>query len=93
MKLNLAGKSLLLFGLSIVFLIALTLFESALTGTSLGMERLITFLLLILPSGAGAMLGVMSLFRKEGRALIAFLAIMLNTLFALFHLTILLFAG
>lgn len=93
MKLNLAGKSLLLFGLSVVFLIALTLFEPALAGVSLGVERLITFMVLVLPSGAGAVFGVMSLFRKEGRALIAVLAILLNILFALFHLTVLLFAG
>ncbi len=93
MKLSLAGSSLLLLGLSIVLLVALTLFESALVGLSLGAERLVTFLGLVLPAGIGAVLGVLSLVRKEERAGLAVTGMVLNTLFALFHLTILLFAG
>ena len=93
MKLNLAGRSLFLFGLSIVLLIAFTLFESALAGMSLGMERLITFLLLVLPAGVGSVLGVMSLLRKEGRVWLGVTGVVLNSLFAFFHLMIVLFAG
>ena len=93
MKLGLAGKSLLMFGASIVLLVALTLFESALTGMSPGVERLVTFLALVLPSGTGSVLGTISLMRREGQAWLAVPGVVLNTLFALFHLMIVLFAG
>jgi len=93
MKVSLTGGSLLLFGLSVILLIALTLFESALAGLSIGTERIITFLLLVLPAGVGAVLGVVSLTRKEGRAWLAIAGILFNTLFALFHFMIILFAG
>lgn len=93
MKGNLARVSLFLFGLSVLLLVVLTGFEAALTGMPLGTERLVTFLLLVLPAAAGAGLGVLSLARAEGRVWMAVAGIVLNTLFALFHLTILLFAG
>lgn len=93
MKLDLAGKSLLLLGVSVVFLIALTLFESALAGVSLNGERAITFLLLVLPAVVGVLYGVMSLIRKEGKVWLAVVGALLNALFALFHLAIILFAG
>jgi len=93
MKLSLAGRSLLLFGLSIALLVARTLFESALAGMPPGAERLVTFLLLVLPAAIGTVLGVMSLVRKEGRAWLAVTGMALNALFALFHIIILLFAG
>ena len=93
MKLTLAGKSLLLFGVSIVLLVVFTVFESALAQTSIGVERLITFLLFVLPSGAGAVLGGMSLIRREGQVLLAITGIILNGLFALFHLLIVMVAG
>ena len=93
MKRSLVTWSFLLFGLSIILLVALTVFETALTGTSLATERVITFLLLILPAGLGTMLGVMSLLRNEGRAWLAISAVILNALFALFHVIIVLFAG
>ena len=93
MKMSLAGGSLLLFGLSVVLLSALTLFESAPAGRSLVAERMITFLLLVLPAGVGAVLAVMSVARKEGRAWLARTGFILNTFFALFHFMIVLFAG
>jgi hypothetical protein len=93
MKPGLAGKSLLLLGLSVVILVALTLFESALAGMSLGTERLVTFLALVLPSGAGSVLGTISLMRREGQTWLAVTGVVLNTLFALFHLMLVLFAG
>ena len=93
MKLDLAGKSLLLFGISLLLLIGLTLFETALAGMSPGLERAVTFLLLVLPATAGSVLGVMSLTRKDGRAWLAITGVVLNAIFALFHLAIILFAG
>jgi hypothetical protein len=93
MKLSLAGSSLLWLCLSILILVVLTVFESALVGMSPNVERLITFLALVLPAGAGSVLGVMSLARREGRAWMAVAGAVLNTLFALFHLMIVLFAG
>jgi hypothetical protein len=92
-KRNLAGGSLLLFGLSVLLLVALTLFESALAGMVPGTERVVTLLLLVLPAAVGAALGVLSLARAEGRVWMAVAGIVLNTLFALFHLMIILFAG
>ena len=93
MKRNLASGSLLLFGLSILLLGTLTAFEPALRGMSLPAERLVTFLLLVLPAGVGLVLGLLSLFRKEGRTWLAIAGILLNGLFGLFHSLILLFAG
>jgi hypothetical protein len=90
---KLISASLTLFLLSVVFLGAVTLFESALVGISTGAERLLTFLLLVLPAGTGSVLGVMSLVRREGRAWLGVTLVVLNTLFALFHLLIVLFAG
>lgn len=43
--------------------------------------------------GFGAALGVMSLVRREGRMLLAITGVALNTLSALFHLLIVVFAG
>jgi hypothetical protein len=93
MKLSLSVGSLLLFGLAVVLLVTLTLFESALLGISPDAERIISLLGLVLPAAIGAALGVMSLARREGRAGLAVLGIVLNTLFALFHLMLILFAG
>ena len=93
MKPSLATVSLLLFGLSMLFLVAWTVSESAFVGLSAIAERMITFALLVLPAGIGAVLGVMSLRQREGKAGLAITGIVLNTLFALFHLLIVLFAG
>jgi len=93
MKRDLALGSLFLLALSILFLVALTVFESALVGMAPGTERLVTLSLLVLPAVIGAVLGTLSLVRKEGRAALAITGIVLNTLFALFHLMLVLFAG
>ena len=93
MKPGLALGSLFLFGLSILFFVGLTVFESALVGMAPGTERWVTLFLLILPGVIGAVLGVLSLVRKEGPAGLAITGIVLNTLFALFHLMLVLFAG
>ena len=93
MKPGLALGSLFLLALSILFLVALTMFESALVRMAPGAERLVTLSLLVLPAVIGAVLGVLSLVRREGRAGLAITGIVLNTLFALFHLALVLFAG
>ena len=81
MKRTLATSSLLLFG------------ESAFVGMSTAAERIATLSMLVLPAGIGAVLGVMSLMHKEGRRGLAITGIVLNSLFALFHLALVLFAG
>jgi hypothetical protein len=93
MKRSLASISLILFGVSIVFLVAWTAFESALPGMSTATEQIITVVLLILPAGIGAVVGTMSLMYREGKTGLAITGIILNTLFAIFHLLIVLFAG
>jgi hypothetical protein len=82
-----------LFGASVILLLLLTLSESVLTGMSIGMERLVTFLLLVLPAGAGSALGVLGLTRRQGPLWLAWAGTILNGLFALFHMMIVLFAG
>jgi hypothetical protein len=93
MKRNLVSASLILFGLSVVFLVGWTLSESAFAGMSTLAERIVTFSMLVLPAGIGAILGVMSLIYREGRTGLAVTGILLNALFALFHLMIVLIAG
>ena len=93
MKLNLSTGSLLLFGVAIFLWLLLTLFESALVGMSLQGERLITLLGLVLPAAIGTTMGLVSLIRKEGRGWLAIVGVLLNAVFALFHLMIVLFAG
>ena len=93
MKLSLAAGSWLLLGVSILFLIALTVFESALLGISPAAERILSLLGLVLPPVIGASLGILSLLRREGRVGLAVTGIVLNSLFALFQLAVILFAG
>ena len=93
MKLSLGIKSLSLFLVSVLFLILLTVFESSLTGLSLTAERIISLLLLVLPAMIGIVFGIMSIFRKESGRWIGILGILLNALFALFHLFLLSIAG
>lgn len=93
MKPRLAAISLILFALSVALWIMLTLFESSLLGMPPLVERLITLVGLVLPAAIGAVLGVTSLIRQEGRPWLALLGILLNTLFAAFHLMVVLFAG
>ena len=50
-------------------------------------------MLFVLPAGIGALIGVMSLVYREGKTGLAITGIVLNALFALFHLMIVLFAG
>jgi hypothetical protein len=93
MKLSLVAVSWASFGVALLFLIVLTLFESTLLGISPRVERLISLIGLVLPAVIGAALGVLSLRRREGRTGVAITGIMVNTLFSLFHLAVILFAG
>lgn len=93
MKMSLGAKSLAFFGLSVLFLVLLTLFESLLSGMSLTAERVISALLLVLPGVIGIVLGILSLSRKELRVWVAILGVILNALFVLFQTAVLFFAG
>jgi hypothetical protein len=93
MNLSLAAKSLSFFLLSVLFLVLLTLFEGSLTGISLTTERILSLLLLVAPALVGIVLGVLSRIRKEPRAWLGILGVLLNTLFALVHGFLLAFAG
>jgi len=93
MNLSLGVKSILLFVLSIVFLVLLTLFETALVGLTITTERIISLLLLVLPGLIGVVYGVLGIVRKESRVWVAYLGVVLNALFALFQLLVISFAG
>ena len=93
MKFRLGAASLLLFVLSLVFLLILTLFEPLLSGLSLYVERIISVVLLIVPGLIGLILGGMSLRREELPRWVAILGIFLNRLFTLFHICVLSLAG
>ena len=93
MNLSFGVKSVMLFVLSVVCLVLLTLFEAFLTGLSNSTERVVSFLLLVFPGVIGVILGVMGITRNESKPWVAYLGILLNTLFALFHLLVLSFAG
>ena len=92
-KLSHGAISLTLFALSVIFLILLTLFESSLADLSLNVEKILSGLLLILPGILGILFGISSLVRKEDKRWIAVIGIVLNALFALFHIFVLAFAG
>ena len=93
MNLSLGVKSILLFVLSIVFLVLLTLFETALVGLTITTERIISLLLLVLPGIVGVVYGFLGIVRKESKVWVAYLGILLNALFALFQLLVISFAG
>jgi len=86
-------KSIILLAVSIIALLLLSAFESAFSGLSTYMERIISFILLVLPGIAGVVFGVLSLVKKEPQKWIAILGVVLNGLFAMFMLFVLAFAG
>jgi hypothetical protein len=93
MKLSLAAASLILFTISLLILVLLTTFESSLPKMSLDVERAISALFLLLPVLIGLALGILSLFRRDGKRGLAVLGLLLNGLFACFHAFLLSFAG
>ena len=93
MKLSLGAKSMSFFGLSVVLLFLLTLFDSTLSSLSMSAERVIGLLLLVLPGIIGIVFGVMGILRKESKMWMAFLGVLLNAIFALFQLFVISFAG
>jgi hypothetical protein len=56
-------------------------------------ERLLSLLLLVFPGVIGTVFGILSLIRKELKPWMAVLGILLNALFALFHIFVISFAG
>jgi len=93
MKWTLGAKSMIFFGLSLMFLILLTVFETSLAGLSLTTERIVSFLLLVIPAAIGIVFGILSITRGETPRWLGFLGVLLNAVFALFHLFLLSFAG
>jgi hypothetical protein len=93
MNLSLGAKSIALFGLSVLFLVLLTIFESLLSGMSLAAEKAISILLLVLPGVIGVAFGILGIIRKESRLWMAILGILLNAFFALFHIFVISFTG
>lgn len=90
---SLGMKSLALFAVSLLFLFLVTLFESSLSILSITAERILSFLLLVVPAVIGMVFGVMGLRAREDMPWMSVLGIMLNALFALFHVFVLSFAG
>lgn len=88
-----AARSLLMFMVSVVFFVLLTVFESSLAGLPVTGERLITGLLLVLPGIIGVIFGILSLLQREDHRWRGFTGILLNGLFAVFHIFLLGFAG
>ncbi len=93
MKFSSGAKSLSLFVLSMVSLLLLTLFENSLSSLSVTAERMLSFLLLVLPGLIGVVFGVMGVVRKESKVWMAYVGILLNALFVLFYVFLLSFAG
>jgi len=93
MRLSLGAKSLVLFVISLLSLMLLTLFESSLTDLSPAVERVISVLFFVLPGVIGIVFGIMSILRNETKRWMAYLGILLNALFALFHIFVLSFSG
>ena len=93
MKMNLGAKSLGLFGLSVLFLILLTLFESLLRNLSITGERILSFILLVVPALVGLVFGIMGARSRDPNLWLSILGILLNALFALFFIFLLSFAG
>lgn len=90
---SLGAKSLALFAMSVMFLFLLTQFESSLSNLSTTAERILSFLLLVVPAIIGVVFGVRGVRAKENRLWMSVLGITLNALFALFHVFVLSFAG
>jgi len=93
MNMGLGAKSLALFAISVLFLILITLFEASLSGMSLTAEKILSALLLVVPALIGTVLGVLAINRKEPNRWMAISGILLNTLFALFQIFVISFAG
>ena len=93
MKPSLGYQSLLWFLASLIILVLLTSFEGSLTGLSLATERLLTVILLIVPGLIGATLGAVGFKRRTKPLWAAFLGLVLNGLFVIFHLLLLSFVG
>ena len=93
MNMGLGAKSLALFALSVLFLILITLFEASLSGMSLTAEKILSALLLVVPAVIGIVLGMLAINRKEPNRWMAISGILLNTLFALFQIFVISFAG
>lgn len=93
MKSSFAYRSIAFFIISLGLLALLTVFEASLINLSTAAERIVSALLLVLPAVIGVLMGILSLSHKEAKRRLAVLGIALNSIFALFHVLVLSFAG
>jgi hypothetical protein len=93
MRFSYGAKSIMLFLFSVGAFLLLTLFESTLSGLPLSLERIISFVSLVLPGLVGVLFGVLGIVYKESRKWIAITGGLLNGLFATFITFVLSFAG
>jgi len=83
---------LFLFAL-VAFLITGVLLDSALASVPTSIQRILTIVLIVLPTAAGTLAGIVSLMRPPRLWLASLLAIFLNGLSALFFAFLASFAG
>ena len=86
-------KSITLFVFSVLALLLLSFFRTALSGLSISVERTFSIVLLVLPGLAGIVLGAMGIVKNGSRMWLAITGIILNVLIAAFMTFVLLFAG
>lgn len=77
----------------VAFLVTGVFLEGALAAASLSIQRILTTVLITLPTSIGAILGVVSLLRPPRRLLLSILAIVLNGLSAVFFAFLAAFSG
>ena len=87
------SKSILLFVLAIVVLVLLSVFDAALSGLSMGIQRAMLFVFQVVPGMAGILFGFLGITRREPRRWVAVIGLALNTLSTLFFGFLLLFVG
>jgi hypothetical protein len=93
-RLSLGLISLLIFlAIFIIYILLFGVFESLIVGLSQTAERLLAFVLLVLPAIVGAVLGALGLLRPGQNRLLAALGLVLNLLFGLFIACVLSVAG
>ena len=86
--------SLFLFAFAfLVFILTGVVLDSALASVPQAIQRAMIVLLIVVPNTAGAVLAFLALFRKPRKILLTVLALVLNTMSALFYTFLVFMAG